>query len=153
MNRLLNKILFFSILLVSPAITAQATCPSSGSTVIEVCNNAGGNSTLRAYFYDGDPGISYFLFSLTEGEYVSDPIGPVSVNPGIPLPPGAVAGVEFGNVPNGDYVIRVNCSGGGPVNIGGTGITVSSGSALNAAVAIDPDCNPVSGGANADGSI
>lgn len=153
MKHLLNKILFLAILLGSTAITVKAVCPTPGATVVEVCNDAGGNGTIRAYFYDGDPATSLFLFSITTGSYVSDPLGPVSINTGIPLPPGAVAAVEFGGIPNGDYIIRVNCAGGGFVNIGGLGINVTSGNALNAAVTTGPDCAPATGGVNATGSI
>lgn len=134
-------------------MAVNAACPTDGPTVIEVCNDAGGNGTIRAYFYDGDPGISYFLFSLTTGQYVSDPLGPVTVNTGISLPPTAVAGVEFGGVPDGDYVIRVNCSPSGTVVIGGLGINVNSADALAASVSVAPDCNPLTGGVNAQGSI
>lgn len=153
MNRLIDKLLCFSILLVLPAMTAKAVCPSTAATVIEVCNDSGGSSTLRAYFYDGDPGVSYFLFSLTEGSYVSEPLGPVTVTTALTLPPGAVAGVEFGSVPDGMYIIRVNCQGGGFRDFGGMGINVSAGDAVNGDITLDPDCNPAYGGANADGSI
>ncbi len=146
-------ITFITIFLACVAITAKAGCPSDAPTVIEVCNDAGQNGTIRAYFHNGSPAISYYLFSLTTGQYVSDPLGPVTVNTSLPLPPGAVAAVEFGGVPDGDYVIRVNCSPSGSVNIGGFGINVNSANALSVGVTIDPDCNPLSGGANADGSI
>ncbi|MGC1243751.1 MAG: hypothetical protein WA874_19305, partial [Chryseosolibacter sp.] len=153
MKHLLTKILFLSIFLVSAAITVKAVCPTAGATVVEVCNDAGGNGTIRAYFYDGDPAVSFFLFSITTGSYVSDPLGPVTVSTTLPLPTGAVAAVEFGGIPNGDYIVRVNCAGGGFVNIGGLGINVTSGNALNAAVTIGPDCDPATGGMNATGSI
>src|SRR5687768_11029950 len=157
MNRLLHKILFLSIFLVSATITVKATCPDPAAVVIEVCNDAGGNGTIRAYFYDGDPGVSYLLFNVLTFSYVSDPLGPVTVNSSIPLPPGAVAGVEFGLVPNGEYVIRVNCAPPaappGYVLVGGAGIDVNSANAVAVGVTVDPDCNPLSGGANADGSI
>ena len=152
MNRLINRILFVAIVSVSSAMTANAACPSAPATVIEVCNDAGGDGTIRAYFYGGDPGVSYFLFSMTRGEYVSDPLGPVTIQ-SIPFPGGAVAGIEFGLVPDGQYIIRVNCQGGGFTNVGGMGITVSSANAINVGITMDPDCNPDTGGANADGSI
>ena len=155
MNRLSTRIPFIIIMLMCTALSVQATCPTDAPTVVEVCNDAGGNSTIRAYFYNGTADNSYFLFNLNTASYVSDPLGPVSVRVIAPasLPPGAVTGVEFGLVPNGDYIIRVFCSTGGPVNIGGLGINVNSANAINAAVTVDPDCNPATGGANADGSI
>ena len=155
MNRLSTRIPFIIIMLMCTALSVQATCPTDAPTVVEVCNDAGGNSTIRAYFYNGTADNSYFLFNLNTASYVSDPLGPVSVRVIAPasLPPGAVTGVEFGLVPNGDYIIRVFCSPGGPVNIGGLGINVNSANAINAAVTVDPDCNPATGGANADGSI
>ncbi|HEX8039489.1 MAG TPA: hypothetical protein VF490_10060, partial [Chryseosolibacter sp.] len=149
----MNRFVVTFILLISAAMTARAGCPTDASTVIEVCNDAGQNGTIRAYFLNGTPALSYFLFSLTTGQYVSDPLGPVTVNTSLPLPPGVVAAVEFGGVPNGDYIIRVNCSPSGNVNIGGLGINVNSANALAVGVTIDPDCNPLTGGANADGSI
>lgn len=153
MNSLSTRIPFIIIFLMYAALSVQATCPTDAPTVVEVCHDAGGNSIIRAYFFDGTAGNSYFLFNLNTASYVSDPLGPVTVNTTIPLPPGAVAGVEFGLVPNGDYIIRVFCSPGGPVNIGGLGINVNSGNAMNVGVTVDPDCNPATGGANADGSI
>lgn len=153
MNSLSTKIPFIILFLMSTAFSVQATCPTDGPTVVEVCHDAGGKSTIRAYFFDGTADNSYFLFNLNTASYVSDPLGPVTVNKTIPLPPGAVAGVEFGLVPNGDYIIRVFCSPGGPVNIGGLGINVNSASAMNVGTTVDPDCNPATGGANADGSI
>lgn len=154
MNRLFTQIFFVTALLASVAFTAQATCPTNASTVIEVCNDAGGNGTIRAYFYNGDPAISYYLFSLTTGQYAGPaPLGPVTVNTSIPLPAGAKAGVEFGLVPDGNYVIYVNCSPSGNVNIGGMGITVNSAEAVVVNATVDPDCNPGVAAGNADGSI
>ena len=152
MNRLLNSILFVAILSVTSALTAKAACPSAAATVIEVCDNAAGNGTIRAYFYGGDPGTSYLLYSITTNQYVSEPLGPVTMK-SIPYPPGAVAGIEFELVPDGQYIIRVNCEGGGFTNVGGMGITVNSANALDVGITLDPDCNPATGGANADGSI
>ena len=136
------------------AVSASGSCPTNASTVIEVCNDAGGNATIRAYFYNGDPALSYYLFSLTTGEFVGpEPLGPVTVNTSLPLPAGAKAAVEFGLVPNGSYIIYVNCSPSGNTNIGGLGITVNSGNAVAVTPTVDPDCNPATGVGNADGSI
>jgi gliding motility-associated-like protein len=153
MKRFITRFTFVISFMTAAVIAAQASCPTNAATVIEVCNAASGNGTIRAYFYDGDPALSYYLFSLTTGEYVSDPLGPVTVDTTLPLPSGAKAAVEFGLVPNGDYIIRVNCSPSGTVNIGGIGINVNSANALTAGVTIDPDCNPLTGAGNADGAI
>lgn len=141
-------------LLLLGAVTAKAQCPTPGASVIEVCNDAGGSGTIRVYFYDGAQPVSYILYDLFTLQPVSPPGGPALVDESIPLPPTAVAGVEFTNVPDGDYTIRVNCAGGGAVFIGGLGgINVNSANALTAGVTVDPDCNPATGGLNADGSI
>ncbi|MEX2233861.1 MAG: hypothetical protein WD824_16975, partial [Cyclobacteriaceae bacterium] len=155
MKRFITKITFITVLMVSAVITVQGqSCPSPGATVIEVCNDSGGNGTIRAYFYDGDPALSYVLFSYSPPGPVSVPFGPVTINSSIPLPPGAVAGVEFNLIPNGDYTFRVNCSDGTFIFMGGLGgINVNSGNAIAVGVTVDPDCNPLPGGANADGSI
>ncbi|MGE4017685.1 MAG: gliding motility-associated C-terminal domain-containing protein [Cyclobacteriaceae bacterium] len=116
----------FAIFVSLMAFNANAACPTAGATVIEVCNDISGNGTIRAFFYDGTPPSSYILFSLSPPGPVSDPFGPVLVNTAIPLPPGAIAGVEFTLVPDGDYIIRVNCTPAGFVNIGGLGINVDS---------------------------
>ena len=152
MNRFFTLILFNAALLVF-AVSANASCPTNGSTVIEVCNDPGGNGTIRAYFYNGDPGTSYYLFSLTTGQFVGPaPLGTVTAT-AIPLPPGAKAAVEFGLVPDGTYVIVVNCSPSGSTNIGGLGINVNSANSFSMTSTVDPDCNPATGGGNADGSI
>ncbi|HEU5148578.1 MAG TPA: hypothetical protein VFT90_17750, partial [Chryseosolibacter sp.] len=153
MKRFSTHIFLATAVLTCAVISGHAACPTNAPTVIEICNDAGGNGTVRAYFFNGDPGQSYYLFSLTSGEFVSDPLGPVTVNTSIPLPPGAVAGVEFGAVPDGKYVIQVICSPSGTTNIGGLGIDVSSADAVDVTATVDPDCNPAAGGANADGSI
>ncbi|MEO5602856.1 MAG: gliding motility-associated C-terminal domain-containing protein [Cyclobacteriaceae bacterium] len=152
MNQFFTKILFVTILVASAAINLQAGCPTPAMTVIEVCNDAGGNGTIRAYFYDGDPALSYVLFSLSPPGPVSNPFGPITVNTSIPLK-GAVAAVEFGLVPNGDYIIRVNCSPSGTLTLGGFGINVNSANALLVTPTVDKDCNPLTGLGNADGSI
>ena len=154
MNRFLTHIFFVFALLASAVVSGNAACPTNAPTVIEVCNDAGGNGIIRAYFYNGDPALSYYLFSLTTGEFVGPaPLGPVTANTAIPLPPGAVAGVEFGSVPDGDYIIRVNCSPSGTTNIGGLGINVNAADAIDVTATVDADCNPATGGVNADGSI
>jgi large repetitive protein len=153
MRPLLIKISFAGILLIFASIMAKAQCPAPAATVVEVCNDPSENGILRAYFFGGAAPESYLLFSVNENAYVTEPLGPVTVNSGIALIPGAVAGVEFALVPDGDYIIRANCLGGGFITVGGIGITVNSGDAISAGVTVDPDCNPASGGGNADGSI
>ncbi len=122
MRKLLYLVLSFALF----TSTVRAACPTPGATVVEVCNDLGGNGIIRAYFFDGNVASSYILFSLSPPGPVSNPFGPITVNTAIPLPPGAIAGVEFGLVPNGDYIIRVNCNPAGTVNIGGFGINVDS---------------------------
>src|SRR5690606_34190381 len=100
---------------------------------------------VRAYFYDGAPAVNYYLFDMNANQYVSDPLGPVGMNASIPLPPGAVAGVEFSGVPDGDYVVRVFCEGGGTVNIGGLGISVAASNAITVSPITSPDCDVTPG--------
>lgn len=143
---LLFQLLFLSGFLFS--FSAKAQCPTNAATTIEVCEDAGGNSTIRAIFNDGAAPISFILFDISGPTAVSDPFGPVSLNR---LAPNIV---EFGNVPDGTYIIRVSCSPTGFTPIGGFGINVSASNALAiSGLTIDPDCNPLTGGANADGSI
>lgn len=157
--RLLVTVLFFVTCLWS-RVEAQ-TCPTAAASIIEVCNNSAGNGTIRVYFTNGDAPSSYVLYTSPDFQIASEPIGPVLINTTIPLPPGAIAGVEFTNVPDGDYIVRGNLPGHScpPLNtnyviIGALGITVNSANALAiSSVTVDPDCNPGSGGANADGQI
>ncbi|NJN41839.1 MAG: hypothetical protein HC811_06025 [Flammeovirgaceae bacterium] len=122
-------ILFFA-LFVFTAFNASAQCPTPGLAVVEVCNDTGGNGTIRVYTTDGGVPTSFLLFSISLNQFVSVPIGSVPVNTSIPLPPGAIAGVEFTLVPDDDYVVRINCLGGGFVVVGGGGINVNSANAL-----------------------
>lgn len=152
--------LICSLLLISVSSFGQ-TCPTVGATVIETCNDAGGNGVIRVYFMDGDAPSSYILYTLPDFQIASAPLGPALVNTSISLPPGAVAGVEFSNVPDGEYSVRANLPGHNcaPLNnnyivIGGFGITINSANAIAVSnVDIDPDCNPAFGAGNADGGL
>jgi gliding motility-associated-like protein len=157
--RLLSLFLFFVTCLWS-RVEAQ-TCPTAAASIIEVCNDSGGSGTIRVYFTNGDAPSSYVLYTSPDFQIASAPIGPALINTSIPLPPGTIAGVEFTNVPDGDYIVRANLPGHTcpPLNtnyiiIGGLGINVNSANALSfSGLTIDPDCNPLTGGGNADGSI
>src|SRR5689334_12883141 len=132
-----SKLIFFKLTIFAflfATITSYGQCPSNAQTTIEVCNDAGGNGTIRAIFNDGTPPFSYILFDLSGPTAVSTPFGPVTITN---LAPNIV---EFGGVPNGSYVIRVN----GPSScfsiIGGLGINVNSANAIAITQgAIDPD--------------
>ncbi|MBT1705686.1 SprB repeat-containing protein, partial [Chryseosolibacter indicus] len=157
---LLTSSLFLLSLFFFQSAIAQ-TCPTVGNTKIEVCNDAGGAGLIRIVINDGTGPFNngagqpytYILFNQIGPTPVSEPLGDVPitfVSPNM---------IEFSNVPDGTYYVRIirdsnpsvapnpECS----VTIGGGGINVNSGNALNLSSAISLDCNPIIGTGN--GSI
>ncbi|MCX8489525.1 MAG: hypothetical protein ORN54_00480, partial [Cyclobacteriaceae bacterium] len=142
-------LLFAIVLVVNIKSIAACSSGTPANTLIQVCNDSGGSSTISVFFKDGTIPLSYILFSLSPPGPVSVPFGAVTVNPSPSLPVGYLYGVQFGLVPDGDYIVRVNCSPSGFINIGGLGISVNSANFLIATPSLlHPDCNPSSGVGN-----
>lgn len=142
-------VLFFALsVFLSAFARQQALAQCATTTDVEVCNQVGG-SVIRVFFFDGLVPDSYILYSLPSF-FPTHPLGVATINTSPTLPGGAVAGVEFANVPNGSYIVRANYTGQicpstgfDYIVVGGLGITVNSASALTVTTGtIDADCGP-----------
>ncbi|UII30376.1 gliding motility-associated C-terminal domain-containing protein [Fulvivirga ulvae] len=133
----MKRLLTFLLLLGPVYLYGQ--CPTNANSVIEVCNDASEEATITATFNDGTPPFTYVLFDLSGPTAVSDPFGPVTVTE---IAPNIV---QFGLVPDGDYVIRVNGPGPCTSIIGGFGINVNSANAMDVSSSVSPACTPGTG--------